>query len=157
MAKLHKRANQIQSQIWFYLIERIGRAGNPRETNPRDGSGADVRPDDRGTNEAYIAIRDSPSIVRGDKGRKKLASRRQQEKERSGKRIGLEVESDERAISSSFTLFPLPSPPSSLRRLFNRVHSCSLRASTERHATLSLWKSRLFGMGRRPPSCSDNC
>lgn len=59
MAKLHKRANQIQSQIWFYLIERIGRAGNPRETNPRDGSGADVRPDDRGTNEAYIAIRDS--------------------------------------------------------------------------------------------------
>lgn len=35
--------------------------------------------------------------------------------------------------------------------LFNRVHSCSLRADTERHAILSLReKSRLFGMGRRP-------
>lgn len=99
---------------------------------------------------------DSHCTEARDADRKKLASRwkdrdRARERARRGKRV--DVKSDER--DHLFLLLLLLC--TLLSRLFNRVHSCSLRAGTERHATLSPGEKPSFWHGTTPPSCLDNC
>lgn len=99
---------------------------------------------------------DSHCTEARDTNRKKLASwqkdrdRKGEREEAAETREEVDVKSDER--DHLVLLFC-----ALLSRLFNRVHSCSLRAGTERHATLSPGEKPSFWHETTPPSCSDNC